>query len=87
MIAKQLVYGSLNAAAVRTEVEAELRRRGAPTEAEIVKAFNEAIDRKVEEQEAALKRNLEPLSAIRWAAFEARTMERGIRIRAALEVR
>ncbi|HLY09925.1 MAG TPA: hypothetical protein VKW04_11525, partial [Planctomycetota bacterium] len=68
-------------------VEADLRRHGVPTEPEIVKAFNEAIDRKIEEREAALRRSLEPLNAVRWAAFEAQTGENGIRIRAALELR
>jgi len=52
-----------------------------------VKAYNEAIDRKIDEQESALRRNLEPLNTIRWAAFEAEGGERGIRLRAALELR
>jgi len=87
VLAKQIVYGSLNGPSLRAEVEADLRRHGVPTEPEIVKAFNEAIDRKIEEREAALRRSLEPLNAVRWAAFEAQTGENGIRIRAALELR
>lgn len=84
---KQLIYQTLNGPALRVEVETELRRQGTPSEADIVKAFNEAIDRKIDEQEAALRRNMEPLNAIRWAAFEARAEEKGIRIRAAAELR
>lgn len=86
-VAKQLVYGTLNGPALRAEVESDLKRQGVPSEADIVKAYNEAVARKVEEQEAALRRNLEPLNAIRWAAFEAQAGEKGIRIHAALELR
>jgi hypothetical protein len=86
-VAKQIVYGTLNGPTLRAEVEADLKRQGVPSEAEIVKAYNEAVVRKVEEQEAALRRNLEPLNAIRWAAFDAQAGDRGIRLRAALELR
>jgi hypothetical protein len=86
-LAKQIVFKTLNSAALRVEVEAELRRQGTPTEIEIAKAHKEAVDRKIEEEEAALRRNLEPLNAIRWGAFEAQPSDRGIRVRAALEFR
>ncbi|HLY75215.1 MAG TPA: hypothetical protein VKU80_13930, partial [Planctomycetota bacterium] len=84
---KQLIYQTLNGPALRAEVEGELRRRGTPTEADIVRAYNEAIDRKIDEQESALRRNLEPLNAVRWAALEALEGEKGIRFHAALELR
>ncbi|HZE99802.1 MAG TPA: hypothetical protein VE981_22540, partial [Planctomycetota bacterium] len=86
-IAKQLVYASLNGPALRQEVEAELRRQGTPQEPEIVKAYNEAIDRKIEEQEAALRRCVEPLNAVKWGAFEAKAGEKGITLKAAAELR
>jgi hypothetical protein len=87
LASKQIIYQTLNGPALRAEVEGELRRHGTPTEADIVKAYNEAIDRKIEDQESALRRNIEPLNAIRWAAFEAQGGEKGIRLRAALELR
>jgi hypothetical protein len=86
-IAKQIVFKTLNTAALRTEVEAELRRQGTTTEAEISKAFYAAEERKFDEQEAVLRRSLEPLNLVRWAAFEAQLGDRGIRVRAALEFR
>lgn len=86
--AKQMVYGTLNGAAHRAEVLAELRRGGGnPSEADIVKAYNEGIERKIDEQEAALRRNLEPLNGLRWAAFEASAGDKGIAVRAAVELR
>jgi hypothetical protein len=86
-LAKQIVYAyeKTHAAQIRAEVETELRRQGNASEAEIGKAYFEAIKRMKEEEEAALRRNLEPLNAVHWAAFEAQSGDRGIRVRAALE--
>jgi hypothetical protein len=86
-VAKQIVYRTLNGQALRAEVEAELRRQGVPKEVDIVKAYNEAVDRKIEEEEGVLRRALEPLNAVRWGAFEAQAGDRGIKVRAALEFR
>lgn len=87
-VAKQLVYGAVNGAQLRAEVIQALgTRNGPPAEADINKAYNEAIDRRLEEQEAALRRNLDPMNALKWGAFEARAAEKGITIRAAMEFR
>jgi len=78
----------INGAALRAEVEAELRRQGRPlTDAEIVPAYNEALDRKVRDQEAVLRRTLEPMNAAKWVAFEALSGPKGIVFRFALEFR
>ncbi len=79
---------TINGPALRAEVEAELRRQGRPlTEAEIVPEFNAALERKVEEREAELRRALSPLDALKWAAFEASATPSGITFRGALEFR
>jgi len=79
---------TINGPALRAEVEAELRRQGRPlTEAEIVPAFNDALNRKVEEKEAELRRALSPLDAFKWAAYESSAVPSGITFRAALEFR
>jgi len=79
---------TINGPALRAEVEAELRRQGRPlTDAEIVPAFNDALNRKVEEREAELRRGLSPLDAFKWAAYEASSAPNGITFRAALEFR
>ncbi len=78
----------INSAQLRAEVEAELRRQGRPlTDAEIVPAYNEAFERKIQEEEAALRRLIQPLDALRWAAFEASTTPKGIAFRGMLEFR
>jgi hypothetical protein len=78
----------INGAQLRAEVEAELRRGGRqPTEDEIGKAYNTAFDRKKEDEEAMLRRLIQPLDAIRWGAFEASTTPKGISFRAVLEIR
>jgi hypothetical protein len=79
---------TINGPALRAEVEAELRRQGRPlTDAEIVPEFNAALERKVDEREAELRRNLSPLDAFRWAAYESSAGPKGITFRAALEFR
>jgi hypothetical protein len=79
---------SINGAVLRAEVEAELRRQGRPlTDAEIVPAYNEALNRKVRDQEAALRGMLEPMNAARWAAFEALSIPKGVAFHFALEFR
>jgi hypothetical protein len=89
LVAKQIVYAyeRTHAAQIRAEVEEDLRRQGGLSEPEINKAYYETIKRMVAEQEVALRRDLEPLNAVRWAAFEAQAGDRGIRVRAALELR
>jgi hypothetical protein len=78
----------INAAALRAEVEGELRRQGRPlTNEEIVPAYNAAYDRKIEEQEASLRRALSPMDAFRWGAFEAWTSPKGVKFRVAIEMR
>jgi hypothetical protein len=78
----------VNGAALRAEVEAELRRQGRPlTDAEIGPAYNAAFDRKIDEQEAALRRALSPMDAVKWAAFEASSVPQGIKFRLAIEFR
>jgi hypothetical protein len=78
----------INSAALRAEVEAELRRQGRPlTNDEIIPAYNAAFDAKVEEQEASLRRALSPLDAFRWGGFEASTSPKGISFRVAVEFR
>jgi hypothetical protein len=86
-IARQTVYQTLNPQQHRAEVVEQLKRSGTPSEPEIIKAYNEALDRKVEDQEAALRRSLDPLNAVKWGAFEAQVGDRGIKIKAALELR
>jgi hypothetical protein len=86
--AKQMVYAVLNGPMLRAEVEAELRRQGRPvTDAEVTPAFNEAVERKIQEQEAELRRVLRPMDAVKWVAFEASTVPQGIKFRLALEFR
>ncbi len=78
----------INSAQLRAEVEAELRRQGRPlTDAEIVPAYNEAFERKIQEEEAALRRLIQPLDTVKWAAFEANTGPKGIVFRFVLEFR
>jgi len=85
-VAKQMVYGSLNGPQLRAEVILRLgTRNGPPPEADINRAYNEAIDRRIDDQETALRRNLDPMNVLKWAAFEARAAGEGITIRAALE--
>jgi hypothetical protein len=84
----KLTMPPVNGAALRAEVEAELRRQGRPlTDAEIVPMFNDIVKRQVEEEEARLRRALGPLDTFRWGAFEASTTPKGISVRAALEFR
>ena len=78
----------INSVQLRAEVEAELRRQGRPlTDAEIVPAYNEAFERKIQEEEAALRRLIAPLDTVKWAAFEAGTAPKGIAFRFVLEFR
>jgi hypothetical protein len=78
----------INAAQLRAEVEAELRRQGRPlTDAEIIPAYNEAFERKIQEEEAALRRLIQPLDSVKWSAFEANTGPKGIAFRFVLEFR
>jgi hypothetical protein len=78
----------INSAQLRAEVEAELRRQGRPlTDAEIVPAYNEAFERKIQEEEAALRRLIQPLDTVKWVAFEASTSPKGISFRFVLEFR
>jgi hypothetical protein len=78
----------INSTQLRAEVEAELRRQGRPlTDAEIVPAYNEAFERKIQEEEAALRRLIQPLDTVKWAAFEANTSPKGISFRFVLEFR
>jgi len=87
-IAKQMAYASVNGAQLRAEVIQSLgTRNGPPPEAEITKAYNEAVDRRIEDQDQSLRRNLDPMNALKWGAFEAKAAEKGITIRAALEFR
>lgn len=88
VVALQMVSQTLNGAQHRAEVVEQLKRGGGnPTEPEIVKAYNEAFDRKVEEQETALRRALDPMNAVKWGAFEAQVSDRGIKVKAAMELR
>jgi hypothetical protein len=78
----------INSVALRAEVEQELRRQGRPlTDAEIVPAYNEAFERKIQEEETRLRRLIQPLEAVRWGAFEASTTPKGIGFRAVCEFR
>lgn len=87
-IAKQMAYASVNGAQLRAEVIQSLgSRNGPPSEADITRAYNEAIDRRIEDQDQALRRNLDPMNAVKWGAFEAKAAEKGITIRAAIEFR
>lgn len=86
--AKQIVYLNMNGPALRNEVIADLRRSGRqPSEEEIGRAFNEAIDRKIQEKEAELRRLVRPLDSLRWMAFEASPSPKGIVFRLAVEFR
>jgi hypothetical protein len=89
-LAKQLVYTWLNGneAVQRAEVIAELRRLGRePTEDEIGRGYNDATERKIQEQEAELRRMVQAMDSMKWAAFEATTPPKGIALRFALEFR
>jgi hypothetical protein len=78
----------INSAQLRAEVEAELRRQGRPlTDAEIVPAYNEAFERKIQEEEAALRRLIQPLDTVKWSAFEANATPQGVALRFVLEFR
>ncbi len=78
----------INSAQLRAEVEAELRRQGRPlTDAEVVPAYNKAFDAKIEEEEAALRRRIQSLDAVKWAAFDASTSAKGITVKLAVEFR
>ena len=78
----------INAAQLRAEVEAELRRQGRPlSDAEIIPAYNEAFERKIQEEEAALRRLIQPLDTVKWSAFEANADPKGIAFRCVLEFR
>ena len=84
----KLTMPPVNGAALRAEVVAELSRGGRPpSEEEIRRAFNEAIDRKVQDREAELRRLLAPLDAIKWMAYDAQTTPKGIAFKFALEFR
>lgn len=87
-LAKQMVYATINGPTLRAEVIADLRRSGgSPTDKEILDAYNAAIDRKIQDREAALRRLIQPMDAIKWGAFEASTVRTGIAVRAAIEFR
>lgn len=78
----------INGPALRAEVESQLRQPGRPlSDKEIIEAYNAAVDRKVAEEEAALRRALSPLDAFRWGAFEASVHPKGIAFRVAIEFR
>jgi hypothetical protein len=84
----KLTMTPINSAQLRAEVEAELRRQGRPlTDAEIVPAYNEAFERKRQEEENVLRRLIQPLDTVKWAAFEANTSPKGIVFRFVLEFR
>lgn len=86
--AKQMIYFTMNGAALRAEVIQDLSRGGrAPSEEEIGRAYNEAIERRISDQEAALRRIVQPMGAVRWAAYEANTGPKGISFRFAMEFR
>jgi hypothetical protein len=78
----------INGPALRAELEADRRRQGQPLdEEEIRRAFNEAIDRKIDDKEAEFRRALSPMDAFRWAAFDASTGPKGIVFKLAVELR
>lgn len=78
----------INGAALRAEVMAELSRGGRPpAEEEIRKAFNDAIDRKIGDREAELRRMLTPMDAVKWMAYDAQSTPKGITFKFALELR
>jgi hypothetical protein len=84
----KLTMPPVNGAALNAEVVASLSRGGrTPTAEEINKAYNEAIDQKVADEEASLRRLLAPLDAIKWMAYDAQADPKGIAFKFALEFR
>jgi len=84
----KLTMAPVNGAALNAEVVAELSRGGRkPSSEEIIRAYNEAIDRKVAEEEARLRRLLTPMDAVKWMAYDAQSTPKGIAFKFALEFR
>jgi len=84
----KLTMAPVNGAALNAEVVAELSRGGrTPSPDEVNKAYNAAVDRKVDEEEARLRRLLAPMDAIKWMAYDAQATPKGIAFKFALEFR
>jgi hypothetical protein len=84
----KLTMTPVNGAALNAEVVAGLSRGGrTPTAEEINKAYNEAIDQKVADEEASLRRLLAPMDSIKWMAYDAQSDPKGILFKFALEFR
>jgi len=84
----KLTMPPINGAALRAEVIKDLSRGGPPPpEDQISRAFNEAVERRIQEREAELRRFLTPLDAIRFAAYDAQAGPKGITVKFAVEFR
>jgi hypothetical protein len=88
ILAAWIVYGARDGAKVRAEIDAELRRQGrSASDEEIPGLFNAAMDRRKQEQEEVLRRNLRVLDAADWAAVQVVPSGSGLSIRVAVEFR
>ncbi len=88
ILAVQMVYAARDDARLRAEIEADLRRQGRTASSEeIVQLFNEAMERRKQDQEDRLRRNLRALDAAEWAAAQVVPSEGGVSVRAVLEFR
>jgi hypothetical protein len=87
--ARQRVYAELDPAKLRAEVVEELtaRLRQPPPEADVVNAYNEAIERRKADREEGFRTDLRALDFAKWAAFEAEPLPGGVRLRGAVELR
>lgn len=84
----KLTMTPVNGAALNAEVVASLLRGGrTPTPKEINEAYNAAVDQKVAEEEASLRRLLAPMDAVKWMAYDAQATPKGITFKFALEFR
>jgi hypothetical protein len=72
---------------VRKWIAELLARRPDTDPDEVNKAYNAAVDRKVDEEEARLRRLLAPMDAIKWTAYDAQATPKGITFKFALEFR
>jgi hypothetical protein len=88
ILAAWIVYGAQDGPRVRAEIDAELRRQGrTASNEEILELFNAAMDRRKQEQEESLRRNLRPLDAAEWIAVQVAPSPKGLTVRLALEFR